>query len=103
MSFVKTWFNIRTIQTQAQINSHLIPRLDPINSKSGFIYLLDPLGPLELGMYVCKSERPLSIKIDGFTFIDISRIFIPQPHVIINADLSHLTKIQLKCLKHLVQ
>ena len=72
-----------------------------VSLKSNILQFLGLLGPLELGMYVCKSERPLSIKIDGF--IDISRIFIPQPHGIINADLSHLTKIQLKCLKHLVQ
>ena len=35
MSIVKTWFNIRTSQNQAQINSHRIPRLDPIDYKSG--------------------------------------------------------------------
>ena len=33
MSIVKTWSNIRTTLTQAQINSHSIPRLDPIDSK----------------------------------------------------------------------
>ena len=35
MFIVKTWSIIRTSQTQAQTNSHLIPRLDPIDSKSG--------------------------------------------------------------------
>ena len=34
MSIVKSWSNTRTSQTQAQIYSHSIPRLDPINSKS---------------------------------------------------------------------
>ena len=34
MFIVKTWSNIRTSQTQNQINSHSIPRLDPIDSKS---------------------------------------------------------------------
>ena len=36
MSTFKTWSNIRTTLTQAQINSHSIPRLDPIDSKSSF-------------------------------------------------------------------
>ena len=31
----KTWSNIRTYQIQSQINSHWIPRLDPIDSMSG--------------------------------------------------------------------
>ena len=38
MSIVKTWSYIRTSQTQAQINSYWIPRLDPINSKSSLSY-----------------------------------------------------------------
>ena len=34
MSIVKTWPSVRTSLTQAQINSHWPPRLDPIDSKS---------------------------------------------------------------------
>ena len=33
MSIAKTWSNIRSTQTQAQINSHWIQRLGPINFK----------------------------------------------------------------------
>ena len=33
MSIVKSWSNTKTCQTQAQINSHSILRLDPIDSQ----------------------------------------------------------------------
>ena len=42
MSIVKTWSNIRTTLTQAQINSQSIPRLDPIDSKSIKFLLISP-------------------------------------------------------------
>ena len=42
MSIVRTWSNIRTTLTQAQINSQSIPRLDPIDSKSIKFLLISP-------------------------------------------------------------
>ena len=69
MSIVKTWSNIRTSQTQDQINSEfqgltlstpsLVPRLDPIDSKSSlFIYYINDtifLGMSRLQQGLCQS------------------------------------------------
>ena len=55
MSIVKTWSIIRTSQTQDQINSHLIPRLNPIDSKSSCYLEPDGIGGVEDGR---EAEEP---------------------------------------------
>ena len=58
MSIVKTYSNIRTTLAQAQIISHLIPRLDPIDTKSSLGLMLS--SDL-LGMSQTRLQRPAAL------------------------------------------
>ena len=54
MSIVKIWSKIKTSQIQAQINSHWIPRLDPVDSKTSFVTAKNIYNFPNSGIYIAE-------------------------------------------------